>query len=180
MAGKHLSGVTPRTRSRFLLFLLSLLPISLLFYAISVFSSPSTSLPIHASQIAISNADYSFVASLEKFLAQTSRTVSDDTVTSVQEKDVKKLDDVMWKTETTRLYGDSFFTPLRVYVYEMPSKFTYDLLVLFQSTYRETSNLTSNGSPVHRLIEQAWLLYIYWVHLLVIISLLLTVWLGTQ
>ncbi|MCL7033521.1 hypothetical protein MKW94_005702 [Papaver nudicaule] len=43
---------------------------------------------------------------------------------------------------------------LKVYVYEMPAKFTYDLLWLFRNTYKDTSNLTSNGSPVHRLIEQ--------------------------
>lgn len=43
---------------------------------------------------------------------------------------------------------------VRVYVYEMPNKFTYDMLELFWSTYKETVNLTSNGSPVHRLIEQ--------------------------
>ena len=36
----------------------------------------------------------------------------------------------------------------------MPSKFTYDLLRLFITSYKDTSNLTSNGSPVHRLIEQ--------------------------
>lgn len=155
MAGKHLSGVTPRTRSRFVLFLLSLLPISLLFYAISVFSSPSTSLPMHASQIATPTPTTPSSPPSRNSSPKHLVPFPMIPVTSVQEKDVKKLDDVMWKTETTRLYGDSFFTPLRVYVYEMPSKFTYDLLVLFQSTYRETSNLTSNGSPVHRLIEQA-------------------------
>lgn len=45
-------------------------------------------------------------------------------------------------------------TPLKVYIYEMPARFTFDLLSLFQNTYQETTNLTSNGSPVHRLIEQ--------------------------
>ncbi|XP_024539759.1 probable arabinosyltransferase ARAD1 [Selaginella moellendorffii] len=43
---------------------------------------------------------------------------------------------------------------LRVYVYDMPEKFTLQLLRLFRDTYKETANLTSNGSPVHRLIEQ--------------------------
>ncbi|KAG5555245.1 hypothetical protein RHGRI_012695 [Rhododendron griersonianum] len=94
MAGKHSSSITPRTRSRLLLFLLSLL-----FYTISFFTSPSDSLPLLSSPNSNPSADYSFVASLEKF--------------------------------------------------------TYDLLTLFRNTYRETSNLTSNGSPVHRLIEQA-------------------------
>ncbi|XP_022864695.1 probable arabinosyltransferase ARAD1 [Olea europaea var. sylvestris] len=44
----------------------------------------------------------------------------------------------------------------------MPSKFTYDLLWLFRSTYKETHNLTSNGSPVHRLIEQHSIDYWLW------------------
>ena len=39
-------------------------------------------------------------------------------------------------------------------MYEMPCKFTYDLIRLFRDSYRDTANLTSNGSPVHRLIEQ--------------------------
>ncbi|EFJ12552.1 hypothetical protein SELMODRAFT_425371 [Selaginella moellendorffii] len=43
---------------------------------------------------------------------------------------------------------------LRVYVYDMPEKFTLQLLRLFRDTYKETANLTSNGSPVHRLIGQ--------------------------
>lgn len=53
-----------------------------------------------------------------------------------------------------RLYEHSVNYVVRVYVYEMPNKFTYDMLELFWSTYKETVNLTSNGSPVHRLIEQ--------------------------
>lgn len=69
---------------------------------------------------------------------------------------MKRLDDLISEEEEKRLYGgeSSFYSPIRVYVYDMPSKFTYDLLLLFHNTYRETSNLTSNGSPVHRLIEQ--------------------------
>lgn len=74
------------------------------------------------------------------------------------DQSVKKLDDSIWKTENERIYEDSFYPavsmPIRVYIYEMPSKFTYDLLWLFRNSYKETSNLTSNGSPVHRLIEQ--------------------------
>ncbi|KAF5207660.1 Xylogalacturonan beta-1,3-xylosyltransferase [Thalictrum thalictroides] len=62
----------------------------------------------------------------------------------------------------------SSFDPsvLRVYVYEMPAKFTYDLLWLFRNTYRETVNLTSNGSPVHRLIEQHSIDYWLWADLI--------------
>ncbi|KAG5523541.1 hypothetical protein RHGRI_035373 [Rhododendron griersonianum] len=138
MAGKHSSSITPRTRSRLLLFLLSLL-----FYTISFFTSPSDSLPLRSSPNSNSSADNSFVASLEKFLAQKPRALLDDAVASVSEQGVKKLDDMIWKTETERLYGDPFFPPLRVYVYEMPKKFTYDLLTLFRNTYRETSNGTS-------------------------------------
>ncbi|GFY83946.1 exostosin family protein [Actinidia rufa] len=170
MAGKHYSGGSSRNRSPIILFVFSLLALSVLVYVFSVFSSPSPSpshsLPIHTSQYPNRNpspkADYSFVASLEKFLSSTSklqrsRTVWDDTVASVSVEAVKTLDDKIWKTETERLCGNSFFpafsssvpSPLRVYVYDMPRKFTYDLLWLFQNTYRETSNLTSNGSPVH-------------------------------
>lgn len=94
---------------------------------------------------------------------------------SATEEAVKKLDDLIWKTETQRLYGDSFFpalslsdssSPLRVYVYEMPPKFTYDLLWLFHNSYKQTSNLTSNGSPVHRLIEQHSIDYWLWADLI--------------
>jgi len=43
---------------------------------------------------------------------------------------------------------------LNVYVYKMPAKFTTDLLRLFHDSLERTAKLTSNGSPVHRLIEQ--------------------------
>ncbi|XP_073394692.1 probable arabinosyltransferase ARAD1 isoform X1 [Physcomitrium patens] len=43
---------------------------------------------------------------------------------------------------------------LNIYVYEMPAKFTTDLLWLFHNSLDQTVNLTSNGSPVHRLIQQ--------------------------
>lgn len=79
---------------------------------------------------------------------------------------VRKLDDSIWWRESVRISGDSYYPaasmPIRVYVYEMPSKFTYDLLWLFRNTYKETSNLTSNGSPVHRLIEQVKFCTILW------------------
>ncbi|KAI5070595.1 hypothetical protein GOP47_0014938 [Adiantum capillus-veneris] len=45
-------------------------------------------------------------------------------------------------------------------------KFTYDLLQLFHESYKETVNLTSNGSPVHRLIEQHSIDYWLWADLL--------------
>lgn len=72
--------------------------------------------------------------------------------------------------ENQRVYEDAFYPassmPIRVYVYEMPPKFTYDLLWLFRNTYKETSNLTSNGSPVHRLIEQHSVDYWLWADLI--------------
>lgn len=169
MAGRHYNTATggySKSRSPIFLFTIFVLALSFLYFFFSAFSSSSSSsssriLSIHPSLT--SNIDYSFVVSLEKFLAansgkrgSTSR--SDDSVGAVGNEDVKKLDDSIWKTENQRFYEDSFYpsaaSPLRVYVYEMPTKFTYDLLRLFRNTYRETSNLTSNGSPVHRLIEQ--------------------------
>lgn len=67
---------------------------------------------------------------------------------------MRRLDELVWRRETERLYTNSISSVVNVYVYEMPDKFTYDLLELFWTTYKETVNLTSNGSPVHRLIEQ--------------------------
>ena len=141
----------PRFKSRILLFGLSLVVFSLLFFLSSLqghlpLSNPNT------------NAETSFVTSLEHFLTHKSPSGSDDTVRrAVTEHDVTNLDDAVFRTETDRLYSDPYYPvglPLRVYVYDMPRKFTYDLLWLFRNTYKDTSNLTSNGSPVHRLIEQ--------------------------
>lgn len=168
MAGRHYSSVTGNSKSRspLLIFLLALLPLSFVFY---IFSSPSSSETTTAAIRSVRNpssgVDYSFVSSLEKFLAksQQSLTVSDDSVVGeASVEDIRKLDDFLWKKETQRLYGEPFypaFSPIKVYVYEMPKKFTYDLLWLFQNTYKATDNLTSNGSPVHRLIEQVSLLF---------------------
>lgn len=71
--------------------------------------------------------------------------------------DVRKLDDMVFERENRLLNEDPGYPvgfPIKVYVYEMPKKFTSDLLWLFHNTYKETSNATSNGSPVHRLIQQ--------------------------
>ncbi|KAL0299818.1 UNVERIFIED_CONTAM: putative arabinosyltransferase A [Sesamum radiatum] len=162
MAGRHYFSSPKSHRSPLILFILSLIFLSLLFYIFTSSSSSSSSSPplsakIHA--LPNPNVDYSFVSSLEKFLtnSKSSSTVSRDTVRGVAtEKDVKKLDDLISQVEDNLLYGndDSFYSPIRVYVYDMPSKFTFDLLWLFHNSYKETSNLTSNGSPVHRLIEQ--------------------------
>ncbi|CAH9136846.1 unnamed protein product [Cuscuta epithymum] len=163
MAGRHNSIIpgSSKSRSPLLIFLLALLPLSFIFY---IFSSSSDSV---TSSIAIrpvpnpnSEVDYSFVSSLEKFLAKSPRSlsVSDDSVLdTITAGDVQKLDDLKWKKEIQSLYEEPFypaFSPIKVYVYDMPKKFTYDLLWLFRNTYKETGNLTSNGSPVHRLIEQ--------------------------
>lgn len=94
-----------------------------------------------------------------------SPSVSDDTVVVADGEADKRFDDLIWKRETERLY-DASSSVLRVFVYEMPAKFTYDLLWLFRNTYKETSNLTSNGSPVHRLIEQHSVDYWLWVDLI--------------
>lgn len=169
MAGRHYfsASAAPKSqRSPLLLFILSLIFFSFLFYIFTSSSSPALSTKIHASPNPNPNVDYSFVSSLEKFLinskSKSSSSVSRDAVRGdVTEQDVKKLDDLISQEEEKRLYGNenSFYSPIRVYVYDMPSKFTYDLLWLFHNTYKQTSNLTSNGSPVHRLIEQVSISY---------------------
>ncbi|XP_010251775.1 PREDICTED: probable arabinosyltransferase ARAD1 [Nelumbo nucifera] len=195
MAGKHLfsgnatrdrssshpSFRTPTTSSLFL-FVIILLAIGLVFFFFSSSTShtPShSSLPLFPDPNSNVKPDFSFVASLEKFLTTRShglksQPASDDSVgVDADEEAVKALDNSIWKTEMERIHENPFFpapTPpasvLRVYVYEMPSKFTYDLLWLFRNTYKETSNLTSNGSPVHRLIEQHSIDYWLWADLI--------------
>ncbi|KAK4433183.1 putative arabinosyltransferase A [Sesamum alatum] len=179
MAGRQYfsASAAPKShRSPLLLFILSIFFLSFLFYIFTSSSSSSSSSPplstrIHA--LPNPNVDYSFVSSLEKFLtssnSKSSSAVSRDTVRGdVTEQDVKRLDDLISQVEENRLYGNdnSFYSPIRVYVYDMPSKFTYDLLWLFHNSYKETSNLTSNGSPVHRLIEQHSIDYWLWADLI--------------
>lgn len=113
------------------------------------------------------------MASLERFLTQTTTSSNsnghDDTVTFPREEDVRRLDDRKYEKEREWELTDPFYPlamPLRVYVYQMPSNFTYDLLWLFRKTYKQTSNLTSNGSPVHRLIEQHSVDYWLWADLI--------------
>ena len=150
-AGRY--SLNPRSKSPILLIFLSLLAISVLFFLLTL--SPNTR-PDYNNPHPTRSPEISFVASLEDFLAHRApKPRSDDTISST---DSTALDDSMYTVETERLvHGDSYYpfsTLIRVYVYEMPSKFTYDLLWLFRNTYKDTSNLTSNGSPVHRLIEQ--------------------------
>lgn len=148
-------------RSPLLLFTLSLLALSVLF--ILVFLSPSNTNPTSFHPpISSVKPETSFVLSLEHFLthkAPKSPPPHDDTVPAAGdvEEASRKLDEALSEAEMERVVRDPYYplgSPIRVYVYEMPWKFTYDLLWTFRNTYRETSNLTSNGSPVHRLIEQ--------------------------
>ncbi|XP_050221997.1 probable arabinosyltransferase ARAD1 [Mercurialis annua] len=160
-----------RSRSPVLLFTLSLLALSLLFFIFSLsFSSqikyPNPNLTLRP--------ETSFVASLEHFLTAKAlhkppSSRDDTSAASSTEDDVNKLDDKVFVRESERLYSDPYYPlqfPIRVYVYEMPSKFTYDLLLLFRNSYRDTANLTSNGSPVHRLIEQHSVDYWLWADLI--------------
>ncbi|KAL8142698.1 hypothetical protein V2J09_015730 [Rumex salicifolius] len=184
MAGKHLSSFSsfarerPLYTSRLFLLALSLLSLLLLIFFVSSFSSTSPSL-VARSTLPNSNPnpnlEYSFVVSLEQFLTNKlpwlrKMAAKDDTVSAAGDESVARLDDLIWRTEIDRLYQDSFYPasdlPLRVYVYEMPDKFTYDLLWLFRNSYKETDNLTSNGSPVHRLIEQHSIDYWLWADLI--------------
>ncbi|XP_024021205.1 probable arabinosyltransferase ARAD1 [Morus notabilis] len=164
LAGKH-GPSTSRSKSPFLLFFLSLSILSLIFFLFS-FRNP-TQFPDHPSPLVTPayNPQTSFVASLEHFLHHPPP--PDHAVRTVSGEE--ELDDLVSATESGRLYGDPYYPlsmPIKVYVYDMPSKFTYDLLWLFRNTYKDTSNLTSNGSPVHRLIEQHSIDYWLWVDLI--------------
>ncbi|KAI3783895.1 hypothetical protein L1987_42984 [Smallanthus sonchifolius] len=179
-SSSSMNPCTRITRSPLLLLIISLTCFFLLIYTFSP-SSPTKHISVHdfkSSQPNLNpNVHYSFVDSLELFLKKSgapgSRRLPDDTVgdpATEDQQQVRKLDDLIWRTETARVYDDEhdlfFNSPVRVYVYEMPAKFTYDMLWLFQNTYKETSNLTSNGSPVHRLIEQHSVDYWLWADLI--------------
>ncbi|KAG6506038.1 probable arabinosyltransferase ARAD1 [Zingiber officinale] len=184
--GKHFAVARSTSSVVAFLSLLALFSAFLLFYYVRYSSSSrcllisdSLDAPLHLSKGGpdpIPPAEYSFLASLEKFLATRATPSGSPGVAAASEGDapsaaVKALDDSIWKEEAERLYGepmDPWSSPsvVRVYVYEMPPKFTYDLLWLFRNTYRETWNLTSNGSPVHRLIEQHSVDYWIWADLI--------------
>ncbi|OAY74836.1 putative arabinosyltransferase ARAD1 [Ananas comosus] len=183
MAGKHFPFGNPRSAASFpssstvLIASLSLLALASLFFLSSSFSrcasdpGPPISLPRRTSNPNPNPnpPDYSFLASLDKFLATAAPAAAD--AADGGDSAVGALDDAIWAKETERLYGDpsdpwSASSVLRVYVYEMPPKFTYDLLRLFRDSYKETTNLTSNGSPVHRLIEQHSIDYWLWADLI--------------
>ncbi|KDP21764.1 hypothetical protein JCGZ_00551 [Jatropha curcas] len=172
MANKLHVSPSSRSRSPILLCTLSFLALSLLFFLFSLSSSQTRNLSSFPDPNLTLKPETSFVTSLEHFLtvkASKSSPIRDDTVLQVTEEDVKELDEKMFVKESERVYGNVYYPvefPIRVYVYEMPRKFTYELLWLFRNTYRETGNLTSNGSPVHRLIEQHSIDYWLWADLI--------------
>ncbi|KAI3984277.1 hypothetical protein MKX01_011231 [Papaver californicum] len=179
MAGKYQrerSSSPFSSSSTIFLSIISLIVIVSLFIFFSSSSSSQTSfnrntIPVFENPKI--KPELSFVTSLEKFLTFRSRTknLHDDTVVA-NEESVKKLDELIWKNEMERMHEDQFDSAsstsniLKVYAYEMPAKFTYDLLWLFRNSYKDTSNLTSNGSPVHRLIEQHSIDYWLWADLI--------------
>ncbi|KAK8690185.1 hypothetical protein V6N13_088886 [Hibiscus sabdariffa] len=175
MRAKQLQSSSARSKSQLLLLLLSIL--SLLALSFLFFSSSSSSSSSPSDPTAYNHPhprippETSFVASLENFLTHRAPNypTSDDTVRSSLQDDVTSFDDRKSAKEMEWVHRDPYYPlnfPIRVYVYEMPKKFTFDLLWLFRNTYRETSNLTSNGSPVHRLIEQHSIDYWLWADLI--------------
>ncbi|KAK8949882.1 putative beta-1,4-xylosyltransferase IRX10L [Platanthera guangdongensis] len=193
MAGMRFNSPNPGSRSFsfarpscVLIASLSLLALASVFFFSSSSSSSCIETPSHSHSSSTvpllrnpnpnpnsPTPDYSFVASLEKFLASRSSKASPstDTVAGVgNEAAARKLDGAIWRRDMHALLSDppdswSGLPTVRVFVYEMPAKFTYDLLWLFQNTYKDTTNLTSNGSPVHRLIEQHSIDYWLWADL---------------
>ncbi|XP_037407045.1 probable arabinosyltransferase ARAD1 isoform X2 [Triticum dicoccoides] len=151
MAGKQFPSLAHarRASSRCLLAVGALLVFSAVYFLLL---SPSPPRPV-ASPLSNPSTTTSFVASLDRFLDSPHHPAASSAAPG-------DLDAAIRSEEEARLYGDprgawpAAPAPLRVYVYEMPRKFTYDLLRLFRDSYRDTANLTSNGSPVHRLIEQ--------------------------
>ncbi|BAS74876.1 Os01g0811400 [Oryza sativa Japonica Group] len=167
MAGKQLPSSLARARAaspRGLLAAAALLLLLLLAASYSLLLSPSSPGGLASpSSGPGSAADTAFLASLDRFLASPRRSAAPAAAPG-------DLDAAIRAEEEERLYGGGAWpaapAPLRVYVYEMPSRFTYDLLRLFRDSYRETSNLTSNGSPVHRLVEQHSIDYWLWADLI--------------
>ena len=152
MAGKQFTSLAHArpASSRCLLAVGALLVFSAVYFLLL---SPTTPLPVPSPLSNPSTTTTSFVASLDRFLDSPHHPAASYSPPA-------DLDAAIRREEEARLYGEpgsawpAAPAPLRVYVYEMPRKFTYDLLSLFRDSYRQTTNLTSNGSPVHRLIEQ--------------------------
>ncbi|EOY10084.1 Exostosin family protein isoform 1 [Theobroma cacao] len=173
MRAKQIQSSWTRSKSQILLLFSTVCLLALSFFLFLSSPSDLTRSSTHSFAHPPIRPETSFVASLEYFLTHKApshqRRASDDTVRTVLEDDVRKLDERKFAKEMEWVHGDPYYPmnmPVRVYVYEMPAKFTYDLLWLFWNTYRETSNLTSNGSPVHRLIEQHSIDYWLWADLI--------------
>lgn len=171
MANKQPHILSSRSRSPILLFTICLFAFSLLFLLFSLSTRHPSASPYPNTNPNLSlKPETSFVASLEHFLDHKYPTSSSSSLfPTVSEEDVSRFDDQVFSQERDRFYREPYYPldlPIRVYVYEMPSKFTYDLLWLFRNTYRNTDNLTSNGSPVHRLIEQHSVDYWLWADLI--------------
>lgn len=165
MANKQLHILSSRSRSPILLFTICLFAFSFLFLLFSLSTRHPSASPYPNTNPNLSlKPETSFVASLEHFLDHKyPRSSSSSPFPTVSEEDVSRFDDQVFSKDSDRFYREPYYPldlPIRVYVYEMPSKFTHDLLWLFRNTYRDTDNLTSNGSPVHRLIEQVSLHFI--------------------
>ncbi|KAF3791421.1 putative arabinosyltransferase [Nymphaea thermarum] len=172
MAGKRVSFPNPRNypspsspwaKPSTLIFGLTvaiLILTSFLFYSYTRQQNPRFAITNSYARYTV--PQYSFVASLEEFLNTRAPLLG-----SERESDGSAA------AGSSTFGADPVFderaldpSVLKVYVYDMPSKFTYDLLWLFRNTYKETENLTSNGSPVHRLIEQHSIDYWLWADLI--------------
>lgn len=152
----HRAFSKPRSKTLFIIFLFCI-PLLIILYTFYSSARPSISYRNPSD-----HPETSFVTSLEHFLIhkapKLSLPVRDDTARGESDvDDARKLDELVFARENRWLNENPGYPvefPIKVYVYEMPKKFTLDLLWLFHNTYKETSNATSNGSPVHRLIEQ--------------------------
>lgn len=147
----------PRSKSPFLLFTLILVVLFILLFLLLSLRSPNFNPFPDSNDLMIRKPSYkpetSFVASLDNFLLTHKSS-------ALSQSPSANLDRLTSDTQFRRLLAEPYYPlnfPIRVYVYDMPTKFNFDLLWLFRKTYRDTSNLTSNGSPVHRLIEQVYI-----------------------
>ncbi|KAI4320652.1 hypothetical protein MLD38_034108 [Melastoma candidum] len=173
MAGRQWQPPPSRSKSRLLLLLLLVsLAAAILILSFSAPSSRTSVIARSSSPVSYPSVkpETSFLVSLGHLLASHHPSSHDDTARVVDDDAVvSRFDESVSKREGLKLPEELHYPmalPVRVYVYEMPRKFTYDLLKLFFNTYQDTTNLTSNGSPVHRLIEQHSVDYWLWADLL--------------
>ena len=123
-----------------------------------------------SANLSIQNPQYSFLISLHRFLRTNpnleeghfKKSSVDYSRAFASASDVEKLDRSRRRArDQISLTAAVESSPLNVYVHEMPAKFTTDLLWLFENSLANTANLTSNGSPVRRLIEQVILSFLW-------------------